>query len=112
MNTPVTTIDPRYSDPAAAATGCNSWQSGLDVVLEGDAVQVGDEALLQRLARAWSAKWDGSWQFQVRDGSFQHMEGGPVLVFAVAPVKVLAFAKDQPFSHTTHRFAATPGTAR
>ncbi len=175
MNTPVTALDQRYSDPAADATGwaetrqvleeaelfwlttvradgrphvtplvavwldealhfctgpteqkarnlaanphvilttgCNGWQSGLDVVVEGDAVQVSDEALLRRLAKAWTAKWDGSWQFQVGDGSFQHMEGHPALVFAVAPVKVLAFAKGQPFSHTTHRFAATPGTA-
>jgi hypothetical protein len=92
-------------------TGCNGWQSGLDVVVEGDAVQVSDETLLRRLAKAWTAKWDGSWQFQVRDGTFQHMEGSPVLVFAVAPAKVLAFAKGQ-FSHTTHRFAATPETAR
>lgn len=92
-------------------TGCNGWQSGLDVVLEGDAVQVSDEARLRRLAKAWTAKWDGSWQYEVRGGSFQ-MEGSPVLVFAVAPVKVLAFGKGQPFSHTTHRFAATPGTAR
>ncbi len=92
-------------------TGCNGWQSGLDVVLEGNAVQVSDEALLRRLAKAWAAKWDGSsWEFQVRNGTFQHMAGAPVLVFAVAPVKVLAFAKGQ-FSHTTHRFAATPGTA-
>ena len=175
MNTPVTTLDQRYSDPAAAATGwaetrqvlaeaelfwlttvradgrphvtplvavwldealhfctgpteqkasnlaghphvilttgCNGWQSGLDVVVEGDAVQVSDETLLRRLAKAWTAKWDGSWQFQVRDGSFQHMEGSRVLVFAVAPAKVLAFAKGEPFSHTTHRFAATPETA-
>ena len=95
-------------------TGCNGWQSGLDVVVEGDAVQVSDEARLRRLAGAWTTKWDGSWQFQVRGGSFQHMEGpaGPALVFAVAPAKVLAFAKGSPFSHTTHRFAATPGTAR
>ena len=175
MNTPVTTLDQRYSDPAATATGwaetrqvlaeaelfwlttvradgrphvtplvavwldealhfctgpteqkarnlaanphvilttgCNGWQSGLDVVVEGDAVQVSDEVLLRRLAKAWTAKWDGSWQFQVRDGSFQHMEGAPVLVFTVAPDTVLAFAKG-PFSHTTHRFAATSGTAR
>ena len=92
-------------------TGCNGWQSGLDVVLEGDAVQVSDESRLRRLAAAWTEKWDGSWQYQVRDGAFQN-EGFPVLVFAVAPVKVLAFGKGQPFSQTTHRFAATSGTAR
>lgn len=93
-------------------TGCNGWDGGLDVVVEGDAVRVTDEELLRRLAGAWTTKWDGRWQFQVRDGSFQHMAGGPALVFAVAPAKILAFAKGEPFSHTTHRFAATPGTAR
>ena len=54
--------------------GCNRWDGGLDVVLEGNAVQVTDDDLLRRLAEAWTAKWDGRWQFQVRDGCFQHME--------------------------------------
>lgn len=85
-------------------TGCNRWDGGLDVVLEGDAVQVTDDDLLRRLAEAWTAKWDGRWQFQVRDGCFQHMEGLRVPVFAVRPVKVLAFAKGEVFSHTSHRF--------
>jgi len=40
----------------------------------------------------------------VGDGAFRHPDGEePVLVFAVAPAKVLAFAKGT-FSHTTHRF--------
>jgi hypothetical protein len=40
----------------------------------------------------------------VRDGAFRDPEGEePVLVFAVAPAKVLAFAKGD-FSHTSHRF--------
>jgi ABC-type transport system substrate-binding protein len=86
------------------STGSNSWDKGLDVVVEGDAVQVTDEDTLGRLAAAWTAKWDGRWQYQVRDGAFWHPEGGePVLVFAVAPAKVLAFGKGD-FSHTSHRF--------
>jgi uncharacterized pyridoxamine 5'-phosphate oxidase family protein len=85
-------------------TGCNRWDGGLDVVLEGDAVQVTDDDLLRRLAEAWTAKWDGRWQFQVGDGCFQHMEGSRVPVFAVRPAKVLAFAKGEVFSHTSHRF--------
>ncbi len=168
MNTPVTTLDQRFSDPAAAATGwaetrrvladadlfwlttvradgrphvtplvavwadgalhfctgaaeqkavnlssnphvilttgCNRWDGGLDVVVEGDAVRATDEDLLRRLAGAWARKWDGRWQFQVRDGAFQHMEGFPALIFTVTPVKVLAFGKGEPFSHTSHRF--------
>ena len=85
-------------------TGANSWDSGLDVVVEGDAVQVTDENLLRQLAAAWTRKWDGQWKFGVSDGAFQHPDdGGAALVFAVEPAKVLAFAKGS-FSHTRHRF--------
>ena len=31
-------------------TGCNNFREGLDLVIEGDAVQVGDESRLHRLA--------------------------------------------------------------
>jgi hypothetical protein len=85
-------------------TGCSRWDEGLDVVAEGDAVQVSDEALLTRLAQAWARKWDGQWQWQVRDGRFEHPAGGPALVFAVRPAKVLAFAKGQS-GQTRHRLA-------
>src|SRR5580698_7310211 len=57
-------------------TGANGWDSGLDVVVEGDARQVTDEDLLKQLAAAWTAKWDGRWQFDVADGAFQHPGGG------------------------------------
>jgi len=88
-------------------TGCNGWSAGLDVVVEGDAVRVTDNHVLERLAQAWRAKWDGQWQYGVRDGFFVHPEGQDghdVLVFSVAPTKVLAFAKGD-FSHTRHRFS-------
>jgi hypothetical protein len=89
-------------------TGCNGWEAGLDVVVEGNAVPVTDKAVLRSLAQAWAAKWDGQWQFQVRDGSFQDQgDGGGdgrVLVFKVAPAKVLAFAKGA-FSQTRHSFS-------
>lgn len=85
-------------------TGCNGWEGGLDVMVEGDAVQVTDEDTLRRLAGAWTTKWDGQWNFEVRDGSFRNPGSeGPVLVFAVAPAKVLAFTKGT-FSHTRYRF--------
>jgi general stress protein 26 len=83
-------------------TGCNHWDRGLDVVVEGDAVQVDDEATLTRLADAWRTKWDGRWHYEVRAGAFHH-EGGAALVFRVAPTKVLAFGKGT-FTHTRHRF--------
>jgi nitroimidazol reductase NimA-like FMN-containing flavoprotein (pyridoxamine 5'-phosphate oxidase superfamily) len=84
-------------------TGCNQWDRGVDVVVEGDAVQVTDNKALERLAKAWTTKWDGRWKFEARDGVFHHKDGGTALVFAVTPKKVLAFAKGT-FSHTRHRF--------
>ena len=85
-------------------TGCNDWRSGLDVMVEGEAVRVTDEAELRRLADAWTGKWDGRWRFEAREEGFVHEGGeGRALVFAVAPDKVLAFGKGE-FTHTTHRF--------
>ena len=84
-------------------TGCNGWQEGLDVVVEGDAVQVTDDSLLRRLAEAWTAKWDGRWQYEVHNGQFGHEGGERIPVYSVTPTKVLAFAKGD-FSHTTHSF--------
>ncbi len=85
-------------------TGCNSWDAGLDVMVEGEAVRVSDDDTLKRLAAAWTAKWDGRWHYEVRDGAFRHPGGDEaVLVFAVTPAKVLAFTKGT-FSHTRHRF--------
>jgi nitroimidazol reductase NimA-like FMN-containing flavoprotein (pyridoxamine 5'-phosphate oxidase superfamily) len=87
------------SNPRVAlTTGANNWQSGLDVVVEGDAARVTDAQQLDRLAAAWAQKWDGRWQYEVSQDGFRH-----ALVFAVRPAKVLAFTKGG-FSHTRHRF--------
>jgi general stress protein 26 len=97
-------INLRSNPHVILTTGCNGWERGLDVVVEGDAVQVIDDELLRRLAQAWTAKWDGRWKYQVRGGCFRDPDFDvPVPVFAVAPAKVLAFAKGT-FSHTRHRF--------
>lgn len=170
MKTPVTTLDQRYSDPAAVAiswqetcqilesaelywictvradgrphvtpvvavwadgtvcfstgageqkfanlranphvvltTGCNRWDGGIDVVVEGDAVQATNDAVLRRLAAAFTAKWDGRWQFDVRGGRFCNRTAGdwPSEVFTVTPAKVWAHAKGDPFGATRHRF--------
>jgi nitroimidazol reductase NimA-like FMN-containing flavoprotein (pyridoxamine 5'-phosphate oxidase superfamily) len=89
-------------------TGCDRWDEGLDVVVEGDAVRVTDDDVLRRLAEVWATKWDGRWRFLVRDGCFydqddQQVPPNQVLVFSVTPARVLAFAKGA-FSHTVHRF--------
>ena len=97
-------INLRANPHVVLTTGCNGWEGGLDVMVEGDAVQVTDEATLGRLAQAWTTKWDGRWDFEVRDGQFQHRgSDGTAPVFAVAPAKVLAFGKGT-FTHTAHRF--------
>jgi general stress protein 26 len=86
-------------------TGCNRWDQGLDVMVEGVAERVTDRARLERLAAAWATKWDGQWRFEVADGGFAPADDdalGPVLVFAVKPAKVLAFGKGE-FSHTRYR---------
>src|SRR5438309_1187265 len=84
-------------------TGCNRWDGGLDVVVEGDAVRATDENVLERLAKEWATKWDGRWHYEARSGGFHNESGGASPVFAVRPTKILAFAKGA-FSHTRHRF--------
>jgi nitroimidazol reductase NimA-like FMN-containing flavoprotein (pyridoxamine 5'-phosphate oxidase superfamily) len=85
-------------------TGCNLLE-GLDVVVEGDAVRVTDEARFQRLADEYVAKYGELFRFTVRDGGF-HMEGSEteVLVYAVAPAKAFGFGKSDSFSQTRWRF--------
>jgi nitroimidazol reductase NimA-like FMN-containing flavoprotein (pyridoxamine 5'-phosphate oxidase superfamily) len=97
-------VNLRANPHVVLTTGCNQWNTGLDVVVEGDAVQVTDDAALLRLADAWKTKWEGRWQYSVADGCFVHPGGGQAVVFAVRPVKVFAHAKGDPFGATTHRF--------
>jgi nitroimidazol reductase NimA-like FMN-containing flavoprotein (pyridoxamine 5'-phosphate oxidase superfamily) len=102
------TLNLRVSPHVVLATGRLSWDSGLDVVVEGDAVRVDDDERLERLSKLWNTKWDGRWQYDVHDGSFWHPEGwedtpSPVLVFAVKPKKVFAFSEGS-FSQTRHLF--------
>ena len=88
-------------------TGSNTWDAGLDVVVEGEAVRVTDGAMLDRLARAGATKWDGRWTFTAGDGGFAHEGvrddriGGEVHVYAVRDAKVLAFGKGT-FSQTRY----------
>jgi nitroimidazol reductase NimA-like FMN-containing flavoprotein (pyridoxamine 5'-phosphate oxidase superfamily) len=96
-------VNLRTNPNVVLTTGCNRWEEGIDVVVEGRAERVADDAVLRLLAQAWTKKWDGQWRFDVRDGAFRSDEGGTALVFAVRPTKVLAFAKGT-FSHTRHRF--------
>jgi nitroimidazol reductase NimA-like FMN-containing flavoprotein (pyridoxamine 5'-phosphate oxidase superfamily) len=82
-------------------TGNNAWNAGLDVVVEGRATRVTDDALLHALADAWDAKYQGKWHYEVSNGAFHH-GGGEALVFEVVPTKILAFAKGG-FAQTSFR---------
>jgi general stress protein 26 len=92
----------------ALTTGTNRWKEGLDLVVEGDAVRVTDDSRLRALADLWRGKYHGDWDFAVADGMFTHEDGGSAVVFAVAPAKVLAFAKGR-FAQTRYRFPAATG---
>jgi general stress protein 26 len=87
-------------------TGCNRWNEGLDVMVEGEARRVTDRATLERLSAAWATRWNGEWRYRAVDGGFAHTDGpdadGPVLVFSVKASKILAFGKGG-FSHTRYR---------
>jgi len=96
-------INLRGNPHVILTTGCNHWDGGLDVVVEGDAIRLTDDDVLTRLSEAWVTKWDGRWHFEARSGGFHHKGGGEALVFSVTPTKILAFTKGH-FSHTRHRF--------
>ena len=83
-------------------------EGGLDVVLEGVAEQVTDEAELQPIADAFTAKYGTkTWHFVVCDGAFSHPDrGGRALVFRVPPVRGLGFRKGDTFSQTTWSFSS------
>jgi general stress protein 26 len=83
-------------------TGCNALAEGLDLVVEGAAVRVSDDATLQGLAAAYESKYGGDWHFDVRDGAF-HGEGGEALVYQVTPSTVFGFGKGE-YSQTRWRF--------
>lgn len=88
-------------------TGCNALDEGLDVVVEGEAVQVRDDARLRRIADAYVAKYGEEWRFDVRDGAFAHRGEleGIVPVYEVAPVTAFGFRRGEEFSQTRWRFA-------
>lgn len=84
-------------------TGCNALGKGLDVIVEGEAVNVRDDAPLRRAADAYLAKYGSDWTFTVEDGTFHH-HGNTALVFKVVPSTVFSFGKGELFSQTRYRF--------
>jgi nitroimidazol reductase NimA-like FMN-containing flavoprotein (pyridoxamine 5'-phosphate oxidase superfamily) len=91
------------------AGGSALAEGALDVVLEGRAEQVTDEAELEPVASAFAAKYpNGPWGFVVRDGAFSDRDdGGRVIVFRVRPQRGLGFRKGDHYSQTTWRWSAS-----
>lgn len=101
-------VNLRHNQHVILTTGCNEWNEGFDVVVEGVASRVESPDTLTRVAEVWTHKWDGRWNYAVGTDCFHHRDGervfdGDVYVFRVTPEKVFAFGKGA-FSHTRHQF--------
>ena len=88
-------------------TGQNGLDNGLDVVVEGVAVEVSDSTELGVVAAAYEAKYgehftapEGTW-FGLSDA----IRNRGVLVYRVAPTTVLGFARGDEFSQTRWSFS-------
>jgi hypothetical protein len=85
-------------------TGCNTLGEGTDIVVEGDAIRVRDDARLHRIADAYERKYGDDWRFSVRDERFVGPEGNVGIVYEVAPGTAFAFGKGETYSQTRWRF--------
>ncbi|APU15032.1 MULTISPECIES: pyridoxamine 5'-phosphate oxidase family protein [Actinoalloteichus] len=83
-------------------TGCNRLNEGVDLVVDGLAVRVSENALLRRLAEDWATKY--GWNFAVRDDEFVGEGGNVAQVYRVEPVTVYAYGRDAEYSATSWRF--------
>jgi general stress protein 26 len=88
-------------------TGANTWDTGIDVIVEGIAAIVTDEVVLRKVAELFATQWDGRWQLEMRDGRYRNHDDGNEWygeVFQVTPTKVFAHSKGDPFGQTRHLF--------
>jgi nitroimidazol reductase NimA-like FMN-containing flavoprotein (pyridoxamine 5'-phosphate oxidase superfamily) len=81
-----------HSVDVVVTTGVNTWQDGLDVVVEGNAERVTGKARLTTLADAYRAKYGDYWDFDCDDEVFDS-DGNRAYVYRVPADKVIAFAK-------------------
>lgn len=93
-------IDPRC---AVAVAG-----ESLDLMVEGDAVKVREEATLRRVAEKYASKYE--WRVTVRYGAFHDTEGAPTAgpppyeVYRVVPTMAFGFGTTEPARSTRWRF--------
>lgn len=90
--------------PCVIATG----GPGLDLVVEGDAVRVTDDATLRRVAEAYASKYE--WPVTVRDGAFDADFAAPTAgpppfhIYAVVPSTIFGFGTDEAFERRSTRW--------
>lgn len=92
-------------------TGSNALAEGLDIVVEGEAVVVTDDAKLRPLADAYVAKYGEGWRLPGNEG---------VRVFEVTPTTAFGFGRRDGqapppqggFSQTRWRFQPDPAATR
>jgi hypothetical protein len=86
------------------AAGPNAYSNGLDVVLEGEAVQVRDREKLADLAEAWVAKYVGNGDSTLRPAAFDTAAArGSQTSFGSSRERRSRSARDR-YSQTAFRF--------
>jgi nitroimidazol reductase NimA-like FMN-containing flavoprotein (pyridoxamine 5'-phosphate oxidase superfamily) len=93
-------------NPQCILTTGQNGLDGLDVVVEGQAVEVDDAAELEQVTNAYESKYgthftapEGTW-FGLSDA----IRARKVLLYRVTPTIVLGFARGEQFSQTRWRF--------
>ena len=87
-------------------TAGNSGWNGMDVILEGEAVEVSDPDRLGALADAFRTKYDDLFGYRLEDGRFVADGGvGDLLVYDVMARKAFGFTKGDTFSQTRWQFS-------
>jgi general stress protein 26 len=101
-----------HNSSCVLTTGRNALE-GLDIVVEGRAIETTDEAELRSVADTFESKYgahftasDGTWS-----GLGDAMRGGEALVYRVAPSMAFGFGKGDRYSQTRWGFAS-PTDAR
>jgi hypothetical protein len=100
----------RKADALSAGGRCALSLSadGMDLVYEGEAVRIEDDADLERIGAAYVDKY--RWPVRVRDHAFHAPYGAPTAgpppyeVFAIRPRRVFAFGTDDALAPRSTRF--------
>jgi general stress protein 26 len=95
----------RHNPQVVVMSASREWERDLDVVVEGQAARVIDDAVLDGIAGAFADRWDGRWRYIARDGALRDPDGsGEAMVFKITPSKAFAHSKGDPFGQTRYRF--------